>query len=348
MTLIVIAACVAALLILVYVPRAWQAYQWKQVQPVRHLDYWKAAFAKPLEQRIGPADTRLIDYIYADSLRFGGALRVTSFVPDAALAHDLAAAVAGLPPEVRRAAADKLAGIYLIAGISYSGITYEILGAQERPVKGVILINAHAFDGRNANEWLSWKESDPFDPGSRWRLSAKIEMAAENTRVRGLQFLILHEIGHLLAIGTDINPPFGEPAARFPPVAQYPFVSLSWRDSRDQSFETRNEEGFPLRHKVFYYGGPKLNGNTMEPIYRSLQQTGFATLYGATDPWDDFAETFATYVHTQLQHRHYAITVYHDDAPVLIYHSCWEEGRCEAKRAYMERVLAIGQLAGGG
>ncbi|HEX4325305.1 MAG TPA: hypothetical protein VH105_00725 [Burkholderiales bacterium] len=315
----------------------------RRVEKVRQMDYWRAAFALPLERRMAAADPLLIDFVRLRSARAGWPSRPSSYAPDAQMWHDLDAAVAALPPEVKRAIADKLGGIALIRGGDFSAITYEIMDAQGKPAKGFIMINLANFETHNANEWLTWKENEPFQPGSRWSLRTLIEEPAENSRARALEFLLLHEIGHLLAIGTDINPPFPK---RFedplPAVARYPFMGLSWRDSKDAEYESFAEEDFPLRRKLVYYHSAALNGNTMAPIYRNLQQTNYATLYGASNPWDDFAESFVTYVHTQMQHRPYAITIYHDDQPVMVYHACWEEKRCEDKRAYMERVLGIG------
>ena len=43
------------------------------VAPERHvvtkLEYWKAALARPVEQRIGPAGTEMLDYLIQDNIR---------------------------------------------------------------------------------------------------------------------------------------------------------------------------------------------------------------------------------------------------------------------------------------
>ena len=333
---------VALILACLCIPRAAEEYLWRNAQIVRQLEYWNRMSSLPLERRVGTPDLVLMDYIQVSSRRAGWSERSKPYVPDAAFRHDLNAAIAGLPAVVRHAAADKVAGIILVQYGNFSGLALGINDEHGVPVKGFIVIDVSDFAGRGANEWLTWKENEPFEAGDRWSLGAKIEGPGENTRARALEFLLLHEIGHILTMGTDISPPYLDDADQhLPPLDAYPFLRLSWHNAPDNSVESLREPDFPMRQKIYYHWRPTLNSNTMDPIYRDLQRTNFATLYGATNPWDDFAEAFATYVHTQIQHRPYEITITHDGKATLVYHSCWEEKRCEEKRQYVERILGI-------
>ena len=137
--------CMAALAALLFVwPGIYfslRLLEERRVEKVQQMEYWKAAFALPLEQRMAPADALLIDFVRLRSERAGWPSRPKSYAPDAQMWRDLNAAVAALPPQVKRAAADKLGGIVLMRDGDFSGITYEIMDAQGKPAKGFIMIN---------------------------------------------------------------------------------------------------------------------------------------------------------------------------------------------------------------
>ena len=84
--------------------------------------------------------------------------------------------------------------------------------------------------------------------------------------------------------------------------------------------------------------------STLEAIaandtYRQLQNTSFPTLYAATNWGDDFAESFANYVHVVLAKRPFEILVEQDGVTQLKYGACWEEARCQEKRKILEAYL---------
>jgi hypothetical protein len=125
-----------------------------------------------------------------------------------------------------------------------------------------------------------------------------------------------------------------------PDAAQFSFLRISWTNADNWHYSAYPREQFSWSDRLVYYGEPQLRATRMETVYRDLSRTRFASLYSTTNPWDDFAEAFALYVHTQIEHRPYRITISHDGQEVLQYRSCWEEKRCESKRPYIEQLLA--------
>jgi hypothetical protein len=77
----------------------------------------------------------------------------------------------------------------------------------------------------------------------------------------------------------------------------------------------------------------------MASVFVHLSGTGFPTLYAATNPGDDFAESFANYVHTQVLGRPYEAIVAHDGREQVRLGPCWDEPRCAAKKRLMEKLL---------
>ena len=83
----------------------------------------------------------------------------------------------------------------------------------------------------------------------------------------------------------------------------------------------------------------QLGATDMVPVYERLARTNFPTLYAATSPGDDFAESFVSYVHTVLMKRPREITIRHDGKVAKTYRTCWEEARCAAKCKILEDLL---------
>ena len=77
----------------------------------------------------------------------------------------------------------------------------------------------------------------------------------------------------------------------------------------------------------------------MRPTYARLKLTNFPSLYAATAPGDDFAESFSSYVHVVLMRRPWQIGISRDGKPVEIFRSCWGEPRCAAKRKLLEQII---------
>ena len=96
---------------------------------------------------------------------------------------------------------------------------------------------------------------------------------------------------------------------------------------------------FDLRGAVDFYGTNKLHSDAIVTAYAGLEGSDFPSLYGATNPYDDFAECFASYVHSELLGRPYALRVDYDGVPQATLERFWASPRSEAKRAFMRELL---------
>jgi len=172
------------------------------------------------------------------------------------------------------------------------------------------------------------------------KLTVDIEPPAGDNRKNAIQYILLHELAHTVAIGGDLHPSWNAPPKALESPAAYPFFNLSWRLAPDRaSYVTRFEAQFPQRKAVVYYAGPKLSARRMPEIYDVLERTKFATLYSVVNPFDDFAEAFTTYVHTVVMHKPFAIRIYENGQLVKTYRACWDQPRCAAKRKILEALL---------
>ena len=151
---------------------------------------------------------------------------------------------------------------------------------------------------------------------------------------------------------------FWDAEALPPETRESAFVSLSWQVQGDAASSagqsgaakhpgprmvSRWREAAPLLSQLGFYAFDKapLSMTQAEPVYRALAATDFPSLYGATNLFDDWAEAFAIYVHTELLGRPYRVDVLHDGRVVFSYRSCVATGGCPAKVAALKAVLDL-------
>lgn len=315
----------------------WQAMQ---AHVVRDTAFWQADRARPLVQRVGPAPPRLVEYLNLDNVLNGFPERPRAAAPDAAFIQDVKDAIAELPPEVWALFGERLVGIYLVEDLGGTGYTDAVLGADKQQVAGLVVLDAAVLARRTANAWATWKENTPFKARDGYRLQARIEADADDNRKNAIQYILLHELGHVLSIGGDIHPPWNPQPKEVPASARYPYFDLSWKIDREANkYTTVFDAQFSQRKNVAYYFGAKLDATDILPTYASLEKTSFPSLYAATHPGDDFAEAFASYVHVVLQKRPWEIVISHSGQVVKTFKSCWDEPRCAEKRRMLERML---------
>ena len=306
--------------------------------PARRLATWNELFARPLVERVEPAPAAIVEYVNWDNAAQGFAERPRSTQAPAAFVNEVKAALADLPQEVNLLFVDKVAGIFLVdelGGTGYGDIVTDDAG---NAVGCFIVLDAGVLQRFTANEWATWKESTPFQPDGEWLLQARIERAAQDSRRNAIQYILLHELGHVLTVGSALHPPWTVPPKDAGDPQDFTFSKLSWRLDGNR-YVSLFDKDFTLRGDVAYYFGAKLPASRMDETYAQLAKTNFPSLYAATRPGDDFAEAFASYVHVVLLQRPWEITIWHGDELVRTFKACWDEPRCAEKRKVLRDLL---------
>jgi hypothetical protein len=309
--------------------------------PVRTLDFWAKRLAEPIGERIGPAPQELVDYLEIDNALngFPEKPRVAKLSPE--FLADARGALSDLLPVLRKIAGPTFAGVYFIEDLGGTGFTDAIRDKPgAKPAAAYIVLDAKVLEHHRANGWATWKENTPFKPGDGWKLEATIEEPAEDTRRSAIRYILLHEFGHVVAATRDLHPMWDVSPKDLPANGKWPFFDLSWTMDRAKStYASRFDASFPLRKSVVYYLGAKLEASQMTPAYKALDATNYPTLYGATSFGDDFAESFASYVHTVILKRPWLVRITKDGQPDFAYRTCWDDPRCIEKREILENLL---------
>jgi hypothetical protein len=308
--------------------------------PVKQLEFWREALAKPVAERIGAAPPELIELLALNNIAVGfpNKPRSASLAPD--FMADVRSAFAELPEVVRRRVAEKLAGIYFVEDLGGTGFTDQAYGADRKAAVGFVVLDPLVLGQRTANRWATWKENTPFRSDPAMALQARIEAGDDDNRKNAIQYILLHELGHVVGVGAAFHPNWNVAPKDVASTSEFEFFELSWAMVRGENrYASRFDEAFPRRRDIVYYLGAKLPGSEMISAYERLEKTDYATLYAATNPWDDFAEAFASYVHTELMKKPFEIRIFRDGSLAKTYGSCWALERCAAKRRLLESFL---------
>ena len=311
--------------------------------PTSKKSFWSSAMAKPVAERIALAPPELVTYMNLDNISSDIPNRPHVKAIDEQLLNDIRAAFADIPASIKTLADKKLAGIYLLHDLGGTAYTDYANGGWFSRDAGFIVLDVGVLEKQTANAWATWKENTPFKTDPTFRLDAMIETNDNNNRKNAIQYIMLHELAHVLSIGEKFHPRWDGPPSS---VKGFPFSEFSWQFAPDVTsnppgYTSRFEPQFPLRREVVYYFGARLGANQMNETYTQLAATNFPTLYAATRPGDDFAESFVSYVHTVMMKRPWEIRLFHNNQLVRTIPACWEEKRCAEKRRLLEDFLGV-------
>lgn len=298
--------------------------------------YWKARQRLPLHERILALPPEVCELVHKVNLASGLDAVPVPAVVTPALRRELGEAICGMPASVLELIEPLLLGVCVGHGLGSSGITDIVADAEGRILGCVVLLDIGMLAPHGANSWASWKENLPFLPEGDYTLSATIATPARDTRAGAMQYLLLHEFGHVLTAGYSFLPAWWAPV----PEGAFSWLNLSWHVVEGRFLPCAASD-FDYRGVVDFYGQRKLGGDALITACAGLEQSDFASLYGATNPYDDFAECFASYVHREMLGQPLTLDVLAGGQAVARLEGFWESPRSRVKRRFMECMLGV-------
>ena len=303
---------------------------------VKSYSYWQGPLSRPLAERIGLAPPEVVEYLQFDVIANGYPSKPGPSKPDPAFEADVRRAFEGIPASVKNLLEPVLGGIYIADDIGGTGFS-DSTGDQS---VGFIVLDPTVLRKQTPNKWATWKDSTPFRPDPRYRIETRIATDERDDRVHAIQYILLHEIGHVLSLRRNVHPRWDLAPAKAASLGRFPFFDRSWT-VRDEQYASWFDKGFPQRRELKFYFGPKVDAREMRAIYDALEKTNFPTLYAATNPSDDWAESFASYVHVVMMGRDHEVRLYRDGKLEKTIGPCWGQARCATKRTALESALGL-------
>ena len=306
--------------------------------PVRSLKFWGDFKKGDLIEKINKtAPAELIDYLRQDNLKNGWPNIPKSVDVSKDFSSDLKSALQEIPRDIRRKINEKLVGLYFVSDLGGSAYTEYVMNETGQEVAGFVVVDITAMN-RTANQWATWKESSPFK-ADEIKIESIIAKPLDDNRRNAIQYILLHEFGHVLSIGSPLVPRWGVDAKDFKIGPEMRFFNLTWK-VKDNRFVSHFDESWSDRSKIQYYRPPEkqVTGAVAVDAYKRLADTNFPTLYAVTNPFDDFAESFVNFVHVVRLKKPWRVSVTSKTDKVTV-NPCWQDVRCREKRKLIEEIL---------
>ncbi|AOP34697.1 hypothetical protein A0128_13050 [Leptospira tipperaryensis] len=235
-----------------------------------------------------------------------------------------------LPDSVNSILDDSLYRVILcknLGGTGLTGFVYDSHG----PAGGVIFLDTEMLT-QTANEWITKKENSPFrSPNTQ--IAVQIESELGDSIESATEYILLHEVGHLVSVREKIVPDFREIKRDF---STFEFSNGIWSSELESSFDSR----FPLRKKVRFYTNDPMDLEThWNEIYPVLKTTPFPTLYSANNGDDFFADSFVSYVHTELQKKVWRLEILQNKKKVFEMKNGIQEERCLKQKKFLDGLF---------
>jgi hypothetical protein len=244
--------------------------------------------------------------------------------------------VVELPPAVRNHFNKHLVAVFLVAELG--GTAYgELLNDFDNNQLGFVVLDVISLN-RFANEWATWRENSPFAKNGIYELEAQIEPKENDNRKAAIQYILLHEIGHLVGVAKGAHPHWFEGGH----PQQWAFSKLSWLTlERGFKGKSKFDQAFSNRNKITFYAFQDacLSSKEIDETYRQLLETDFVSLYAATNMYDDFAETYAMYVHVVLQKKPWEVRVKKNGETIREIKNPILDLRCKIKKGYFDEMF---------
>jgi len=307
---------------------------------VRRASYWGDDWRDlPLAERARPLPADALPSLREQLSDGRGASKVAPAGGAEYMQEDLRAVLADLPPPVQRLIADRLIGVFLVENLGGNseenqnvGLALEVAGLWRQHFGTVILIDRDETDMK-ANQAMAGME---YVPDGEYRgVSVETRMARRdaNDRRTTLRYVLLHELGHLIDYDRGITPwhfRYGDD------TSDCGFTCLSWITPDRHRFSARIDAAIKRMHEGDYDAYLK----ELPQTFADLSKTNFPSFYAATLPEEDFAESFAQYVHSVMLGQPWRLTLRVGGTITSQLGSCFVDRRCPGKKAYFDHLLS--------
>ncbi|MBI2519693.1 MAG: hypothetical protein HYV97_04730 [Bdellovibrio sp.] len=226
-------------------------------------------------------------------------------------------------------------GIYFVEHLGGSSFTEYIYDNQGLPLYAFLIFDRSVLK-MSANDWCSRKEQSPFQLVDGFKLSCTLEKGSTN--YGSFLYIFLRELGRVFQINNSSFPLALENQSNLDAIQETDFFKISWKKEKDNAV---------LQQPVQFSSSCNFNYSSQNPscgpqdafiLYETLNTSSSPTAHGINSPWDDFMESFANYVYTEIMKQPFEIVLSQGDR-TLSYTACWNTPRCETKGALMKELL---------
>lgn len=295
-------------------------------------EFWKEYRNTSTEKRLFNAPSELIEYLVRDNKVWGFSATPKAYSIGSFEKEIFKEVIKSFPLKLRKMMKENMVAVFVVEDLGSSALTD---GIRAFPKKSFMVFDRKVFQ-KKANEWCTWKENTPFK-GEGASIKCHIRRESENNIKGAFQYIFAHELAHVFNRQDKSLLPFWDDEITDIKIDKYPFLNLSWSKGKDAFIRKLYEDEYKA---VRYYSDQnmRLDYSRALPLYKRLSKSQFPSLYGVTNVWDDFAEGFVIYYHTQVLKKPFSITI-KDGTKEFIFKSCLQNGGCQKKKEIFKKIF---------
>lgn len=301
---------------------------------VRKHQTWQNWQDTPLNKRISIAPKNIIEYIRLDNQIFNFQGIPKTVIKDPKFDKDFKDALDELPLSVKKQLEKYLIGIFFIKDLGSTGFS-EHLYKDGKYYGGWLVFDQEVLSKLKANQWATWRVNTAFKPSDKYKLTLNIQNSKNNNTRQAIQFILLHEIGHIIGSATKAHPNPNKLDKEDP--KNFPYSSISWLSLKKSIYdkEFKNRKDF----KLYRFDNAKLELKESKELIKNLKNTDFPSLYGSDTFLEDYAESYAIYIHTQMMNKPYELTLYHDGKKIESFSNPFKRKIMLKKREFFDKLM---------
>ena len=298
---------------------------------VKKYQTWEDWRDKPVIERIYTSPENIIEYIEMDNQLYGyeGVPKSIDIDPD--FKKDLIDAIQELPSQVLKQLDENMIGIFILSGLGSTGFSEHIYKKGDYD-GGFIILDQDVLVDITANEWASWRINSAFKQEDGYDLSLKIEELSSNTRKQAIQFILLHEIAHIIGLSIKAHPKTDKGNPRL-----FSFSSISWVSFEDSVYDYSFKQRKDI--KLYRFDKAALSLKDSAEIFSDLSNTDFTSVYASNSFFEDFAEAYTIYVHTVLMKKPYSLKFSHNGEEISSFENPFIMKNLEKKKHYFDELF---------
>lgn len=303
----------------------------------QYAHFWelKEWYSKETVDRILPESSELITFLSLSNQAKGIHQYPSEFTLKSDDINLLKGIILELPDNLKKLLNKKLTGIVVVKDLGFSSDSHIVFNQKEEMKYGFIVLDAGLFS-MNSNQWMSTRSLKAFkmdDSGQVFTIKLSRDESSNKASVR---YFILKEIAKIQAFLNHSIPYSANLMGADTNISKFDFLNFSWEAKNigasiwDNEFSYRKFLNFLSNNKS------KIRMEYSDSVFEQWNKTNFVNLKASTNPIDDFAESFAQYIHIFKYHENYSIELTKNNKVIKTYESCWKTQRCEKKKAFFE------------
>jgi len=307
---------------------------------VRRASFWGSSWQdRPLAERVALLPEDAVAALREELASFGGESTVAPARNAEYVVEDMRDAMASLPASVQRLVSERLIGVFLVENLGSQGgdthnlgLALEVMDLWRQHAGTIILIDRDETD-MNANLAIASMEYVPSGDYRGISVQSRLARRGDDDRRTTMRYVLLHELAHLIDYDRGITPSW---FSYDDDTRDCGFTCLSWVSPDRHRFSPRID----VAMRSIRAGNYEAYVQALPDTFKQLSASNFPSLYATTLPEEDFAESFAQYVHAVILGHPWELTLRVNGTIKGTLGACYLERRCPGKKAYFDRLLA--------